>query len=256
MNTIETSRESSVGIITINRIDALNAVNEQVMDELLAAATGFDADAAIGAILISGAGDKAFIAGADIKEMSDKSYMDMFLADRQSGWERFAAVRKPMVAAVNGYALGGGCEVALMCDIVIASDNAMFGQPEIKLGVIPGWGGTQRLAHAVGKAKAMDLILTGRMMNAEEAERSGLVARVVPHAELRTEALKVAKVVASFSRPSTLAAKDAVNRAFEAPLAEGIRFERRLFYSLFSTEDQKEGMDAFINKRQPCFQNR
>jgi enoyl-CoA hydratase len=256
MSSIEKSTDNGVGIITVNRPDALNAVDQEVMDELLAAAADFDADDAIGCILITGAGDKAFIAGADIKEMSDKSYMDMFLADRQAAWERFAATRKPMVAAVNGYALGGGCEVAMMCDIIIASDKAKFGQPEIKLGVIPGWGGTQRLAYAVGKAKAMDLILTGRMMDAEEAERSGLVARVVPHDKLRTEALNAAKAIAGFGRPSVLAAKDAVNRAFEAPLAEGVRFERRLFYSLFATEDQKEGMDAFVNKREPNFKNR
>ena len=178
------------------------------------------------------------------------------MADIQAGWERFAATRKPMVAAVNGFALGGGCEIAMMCDIVIASDKAKFGQPEIKLGVMPGWGGTQRLVKAVGKAKAMDLILTGRMMDAAEAESAGLVARVVPHDKLMGEALTAAKAVASFGRPSVLMAKEAVNRAFETTLSEGLMFERRVFYSMFATEDQKEGMDAFVNKRTPGFKNR
>ena len=256
MSEVVTSVDEGVGIITINRPSALNAINHEVMRDLIAAAAKFDADDKIGCILITGAGDKAFVAGADIKEMADKSYMDMFMADIQAGWERFAATRKPMVAAVNGFALGGGCEIAMMCDIVIASDKAKFGQPEIKLGVMPGWGGTQRLVKAVGKAKAMDLILTGRMMEAAEAESAGLVARVVPHDTLMGEALAAAKAIASFGRPSVLMAKEAVNRAFETTLSEGLMFERRVFYSMFATEDQKEGMDAFVNKRTPGFKNR
>ncbi|MGV0817227.1 enoyl-CoA hydratase [Martelella sp. AMO21009] len=256
MHEVETSVDQGVGIVTINRSEALNAINHAVMDGLLEAVAGFDADPEIGAIVITGAGDKAFVAGADIKEMVDKSFMDMFMADIQAGWERFAATRTPLIAAVNGFALGGGCEIAMMCDIVIASERAKFGQPEIRLGVIPGWGGTQRLVRAVGKAKAMDLILTGRMMDAEEAERAGLVARVVPHEDVLKTALEAAGTIASFGRPSVMVAKEAVNRAFETPLQEGIRFERRVFYSLFATEDQKEGMDAFVSKRQPQFRKR
>ncbi|MFZ2103079.1 MAG: enoyl-CoA hydratase [Oricola sp.] len=256
MNEVQTSVDEGVGIITINRPGALNAVNHDVMSGLIEAAAKFDADEKIGCILITGAGDKAFVAGADIKEMAEKSYMDMFLADIQSDWERFTATRKPMIAAVNGFALGGGCEIAMMCDIIIASEKAKFGQPEIKLGVMPGWGGTQRLVKAVGKAKAMDLILTGRMMDAAEAESAGLVARVVPHDKLMSEALIAAKAIASFGRPSVLMAKDAVNRAFETTLAEGLKYERSVFYSMFATEDQKEGMDAFVNKRTPGFRNR
>lgn len=252
---ILTERRGRVGIITINRPEALNAVNHAVMAGLIEAATAFDADDGIGAIVVTGAG-KAFVAGADIKEMADRSYLDMFMADLQSGWERFAATRTPMVAAVNGYALGGGCEIAMMCDIVIASEQAKFGQPEIKLGVIPGWGGTQRLTRAIGKAKAMDLILTGRMMDAAEAERAGLVARVVPADRLMDEAIAAADAIASWSKPSTMIAKEAVNRAFETSLAEGIRFERRVFYSLFATADQKEGMAAFAEKRTPEFKHR
>ena len=255
MALVETKTEDGVGVITINRPDALNAVNSEVMDGLLSAAAKFDADPAIGCILITGEG-KAFIAGADIKEMQEKSYMDMFMADKQAGWEAFAATRTPMIAAVNGFALGGGCEIAMMCDIIIASDKAKFGQPEIKLGVIPGWGGSQRLTKAVGKAKAMDLILTGRMMDAEEAERSGLVARVVAHDDLMKEAMEAAKAIAGFGSPSVLIAKEAVNRAFETTLNEGLRFERRVFYSLFATEDQKEGMRAFGEKRAPEFKNK
>jgi enoyl-CoA hydratase len=256
MSEVETSVDSGVGIITVNRPEALNAINHAVMEQLIGAAAAFDADDGIGCILITGAGEKAFVAGADIKEMADKSYMDMFLADIQAGWERFAATRTPMIAAVNGFALGGGCEIAMMCDFIIASEQAKFGQPEIKLGVIPGWGGTQRLTRAVGKAKAMELILTGRMMDAAEAESAGLVARVVPHEKLMAEALEAAKAIASFSRPSVLIAKEAVNRAFEATLAEGLMFERRVFYSLFATEDQKEGMQAFAEKRAAQFKNR
>ncbi|WP_421856790.1 enoyl-CoA hydratase-related protein [Oricola sp.] len=256
MSVVETSVEEGVGIITINRPEALNAVNHDVMDEIISAAEGFDNADDIGCIVITGAGEKAFIAGADIKEMSGKSSMDMFLADKQSDWSRFAATRTPMIAAVNGFALGGGCEVAMMCDIIIASEKARFGQPEIKLGVIPGWGGTQRLVRAIGKAKAMDLILTGRMMGAEEAERCGLVARVVAHDKLMDEAMEAAKAIAAYGRPSVFSAKEAVNRAFEVPLDEGLLFERRTFYALFATEDQKEGMDAFVNKRAPRFKNR
>lgn len=255
MALVETKIEAGVGIITINRPEALNAVNSEIMDGLISAAAKFDADPAIGCILITGEG-KAFIAGADIKEMQEKSYMDMFMADKQSEWEGFAATRTPMIAAVNGFALGGGCEIAMMCDIIIASEKAKFGQPEIKLGVIPGWGGSQRLTKAVGKAKAMDLVLTGRMMGAEEAERAGLVARVVPADDLMGEAMVAAKAIAGMGSPSVMIAKEAVNRAFETTLEEGLRFERRVFYSLFATEDQKEGMRAFSEKRAPDFKNK
>ena len=256
MGTIETRTEDGVGVVTFNRPEALNAVNHAVMDELLAAVKGFDEDPEVGCIVLTGAGEKAFVAGADIKEMSEKSYMDMYMADRQSGWETFAATRTPMIAAVNGFALGGGCEIAMMCDVIIASTNAKFGQPEIKLGVIPGWGGTQRLAHAVGKAKAMDLILTGRMMDVEEAERAGLVSRIVAPEQLMAEAMSAAKAIAAFGRPSVLLAKESVNRAFDTPLDQGVRFERKAFYSLFATEDQKEGMSAFLEKRKAAFKNR
>lgn len=250
-----TEKKGRVGLITVNRPDALNAVNYEVMDGIIAAARTFDEDDGIGCIVITGAG-KAFVAGADIKEMHHQSYMDMYLADRQSDWEGFAATRTPIVAAVNGFALGGGCELAMMCDIILASDKAKFGQPEIKLGVTPGWGGSQRLTKAVGKAKAMDLILTGRMMDAAEAERAGLVARVIPADELMDEAMKTAEEIAGYSMPSVMIAKEQVNRAFETTLNEGLRFERRTFYSLFATEDQKEGMAAFSEKRKPEFKNR
>ncbi len=255
MKLVKTETQDGVGIITINRPEALNAVNSEIMEGLISAAAKFDDDPAIGCILITGEG-KAFVAGADIKEMQEKSYMDMFLADRQSEWEGFAATRTPMIAAVNGFALGGGCEIAMMCDIIIASDKAKFGQPEIKLGVTPGWGGSQRLTRAVGKAKAMDLILTGRMMGAEEAERAGLVARVVPHDELMDTAMETAKTIAGMGAPSVMIAKEQVNRAFETTLEEGLRFERRTFYSLFATDDQKEGMRAFSEKRAPQFINK
>ncbi len=225
------------------------------MRELAHAVDGFEADGAIGCMVITGS-DKAFAAGADIKEMADKTFIDVFLGDFAAAWHRVAAARKPVIAAVAGFALGGGCELAMQCDLVIAADNAKFGQPEIKLGIIPGIGGTQRLTHAVGKAKAMDLILTGRMMDAQEAERSGLVARIVPAANLIEEALKVAETIAAMSLPSVLAAKEAVNRAFETSLAEGVRFERRVFHSLFATADQKEGMAAFIAKRPAKFTHR
>ncbi len=245
-------RDEAVAIVTINRPEALNAINYATMDALLSAFGELDDDPDIGCIILTGS-KKAFVAGADIKEMQDKSYVEMFLANRQGGWEQFTATRKPVIAAVSGFALGGGCELAMMCDFIIAADNAKFGQPEIKLGVIPGWGGSQRLTRAVGKAKAMDMILTGRMMDAAEAERSGLVARVVAVDDLLEEAKKIAKTIASFSKPSVMIAKEAVNRAFETTLSEGVRYERRVFWSLFATEDQKEGMAAFADKRKPEF---
>jgi enoyl-CoA hydratase len=244
-----------VGLLRLNRPQALNALNSALMKELGEALDAFEADANIGCIVITGS-DKAFAAGADIKEMADKTFTDAFLGDFAANWHRAATVRKPVIAAVAGFALGGGCELAMQCDLIIAADNAKFGQPEIKLGIIPGIGGTQRLTRAVGKAKAMDLVLTGRMMDVAEAERSGLVARVVPLANLVEEALKVAETIASMSLPSVLGAKEAVNAAFETTLAEGIRFERRVFHSLFATADQKEGMAAFIAKRPPKFENR
>jgi enoyl-CoA hydratase len=252
--TIIVERRDRVGIVRLNRPQALNALNVQLMCELLGAVEAFDADAGIGCILITGS-DKAFAAGADIKEMADKTYIDIFRADYTADYERLTRVRKPVIAAVAGFALGGGCELAMMCDFIIAADTAKFGQPEIKLGIIPGIGGTQRLTRAVGKAKAMDLILTGRMMDAAEAERSGLVARVVPAASLMEEVMKVAETIAALSQPSLLAAKEAVNRSFETPLAEGVRFERRVFHALFATKDRKEGMTAFIEKRPPRFTN-
>lgn len=248
-------KRGNVGLITINRPEALNAVNTAVMDGIIAHTKIFDEDSDVGCIVITGEG-KAFIAGADIKEMQEKSYMDMFLADKQSQWESFANTRTPIIAAVNGFALGGGCELAMMCDMIFASDKAKFGQPEIKLGVTPGWGGSQRLTKAVGKAKAMDLILTGRMMDAEEAERAGLVARIIPADDLMAETMKTAEAIAGYSTPSVYIAKEQVNRAFETTLAEGLRFERRTFYSLFATEDQTEGMAAFSEKRKPDFKNK
>jgi enoyl-CoA hydratase len=244
-----------VGIIRLNRPQALNALNKALVAELTQAIEVFDADDKIGCMLIAGS-DKAFAAGADIKEMADKPFIEAYLGDFVSNWDAVAHARKPIVAAVAGFALGGGCELALQSDVVIAADNAKFGQPEIKLGVIPGIGGTQRLTHAVGKAKAMDLILTGRMMDAAEAEKSGLVARVVPAANLMDEAMKVADTIANMSLPSVLAAKEAVNRAFEIGLSEGVVFERRIFHALFATEDQKEGMKAFVEKRAPKWKNK
>jgi enoyl-CoA hydratase len=253
--TIIVETHGRVGIIRLNRPQALNALNATIRNELLAAAEAFDADPAVGCILIVGS-DKAFAAGADIKEMADQSYIDVFNADYPVDYERLTRLRKPIVAAVAGFALGGGCELAMMCDLIIAADTAKFGQPEIKLGVIPGMGGTQRLTRAVGKAKAMDLILTGRMMDAAEAESSGLVARVVPAANLIAEATKVAETIAAMSLPSVMAAKEAVNRSFEGSLAEGLLFERRVFHALFATEDQKEGMAAFVAKRPAKFENK
>jgi enoyl-CoA hydratase len=253
--TIIVKTRGRVGLIRLNRPAALNALNAALMGELAAAVDAFEADDGIGCMVVTGS-EKAFAAGADIKEMADKSFADVYFDDFCAAWHRVAAARKPVIAAVAGFALGGGCELAQQCDLIIAADNAKFGQPEIKLGIIPGIGGTQRLTHAIGKAKAMDLILTGRMMDAAEAERSGLVARVVPAANLLDEAMKVAETIASMSLPSVLAAKEAVNRAFETSLAEGIRFERRIFHSLFATRDQKEGMNAFVEKRPAKFENK
>jgi enoyl-CoA hydratase len=244
-----------VGLIRLNRPQALNALNSALIRELSQAVDAFEADGNIGCMVITGS-DKAFAAGADIKEMADKTFAEAFLGDFAASWDHVAHTRKPVIAAVAGFALGGGCELALHCDLIIAADNAKFGQPEIKLGIIPGIGGTQRLTRVVGKAKAMDLILTGRMMDAEEAERAGIVARVVPLASVVEEALKVAETIASMSLPAVLGAKEAVNRAFETSLAEGVRFERRVFHSLFATADQKEGMAAFIAKRPAKFENR
>jgi len=246
----------AVGLITLNRPKALNALCDALVREMGAALDAFEADDTIGAVVIAGS-DRAFAAGADIKEMSGRTYMDVYLADFiTAGWERVTTCRKPVVAAVAGFALGGGCELAMMCDTIIAADTAKFGQPEITLGVIPGAGGTQRLTRFVGKAKAMDMVLTGRMMDAAEAERSGLVSRVVAPGKLLDEALAVAGRIAEMSRPAVMIAKEAVNRAYETTLAEGVRFERRVFHSLFATEDQKEGMAAFVDKRKPRFKNR
>jgi len=246
---------SRVGVIRLNRPNALNALNAAMIAEIAAAVDAFEADANIGCMVVTGS-DKAFAAGADIKEMATKTYMEAFMDNFAAGWDRLAHARKPVIAAVAGFALGGGCELAMQCDLIIAADNAKFGQPEIKLGVIPGIGGTQRLTRAVGKAKAMDLILTGRMMDAAEAERAGLVARVVPAADLMTEAMKTAATIAAMSLPSVMVAKEAVNRAFEVSLAEGVQFERRIFHSLFATKDQKEGMRAFAEKRAANFKHR
>jgi enoyl-CoA hydratase len=246
----------SVGLITLNRPQALNALCTPLIRELGTALDGFEGDDAIGAVVITGS-EKAFAAGADIKEMQPQNFVDVYLGDFITrGWERVTGCRKPIIAAVAGFALGGGCEMAMMCDFIIAADNARFGQPEIKLGTIPGAGGTQRLPRFVGKSKAMEMVLTGRMMDAAEAERAGLVSRVVPLAELLPEAMKVAETIAKLSRPSVFMAKEAVNRAFESTLAEGIRYERRLFHSTFALADQKEGMQAFIDKRPPNFKNR
>jgi enoyl-CoA hydratase len=246
----------AVGLITLNRPKALNALCDALVREMGAALDAFEADAAIGAIVITGS-ERAFAAGADIKEMAGRGYMDVYLADFiTQGWERVTTCRKPVVAAVAGFALGGGCELAMMCDTIIAAETAKFGQPEITLGVIPGAGGTQRLTRFVGKAKAMDMVLTGRMMDAAEAERSGLVSRIVAPEKLLEEALAVAARIAELSRPAVMIAKEAVNRAFETTLAEGVLFERRAFHSLFATEDQKEGMAAFVEKRKPAFKNR
>ena len=242
-----------VGIITLNRPKQLNALNDQLMTELGTALQAFDADTAIHCMIITGS-EKAFAAGADIGAMATYSFADVYKQDFITrNWEKIRAVRKPVIAAVSGFALGGGCELAMMCDFIIAADNARFGQPEIKLGIIPGAGGTQRLPRAVGKAKAMDLALTGRLMDANEAERSGLVSRVVPLDKLMEEALGAALMISEFSQVAVMAAKESVNRAFESTLNDGIMFERRLFHALFATSDQKEGMDAFVNKRKAVF---
>ncbi|SDY93144.1 enoyl-CoA hydratase [Collimonas sp. OK242] len=247
--------QGKVGLIRLNRPNALNALNDPLMSELGEALLGFDADAEIGCIIIAGS-DKAFAAGADIGSMAQLSYMDAFKGDFITrNWEKIRSVRKPVIAAVAGFALGGGCELAMMCDFIIAADNAKFGQPEIKLGIIPGAGGTQRLPRAISKSKAMDMCLTARMMDAVEAERAGLVSRVVPLERLLQEAMEAAIMIASMSLPAVMMIKESVNRAYETTLAEGINYERRLFHSTFATEDQKEGMQAFLGKRLPVFKN-
>jgi enoyl-CoA hydratase len=249
-------KRGRVGLITLNRPKALNALSAALVTELAQALDAFEADAGVGAIVLTGS-DKAFAAGADIKEMKDKTYMDVYLADFITrGWERVTTCRKPIIAAVAGYALGGGCEVAMMCDFILAAENAKFGQPEINLGTMPGAGGTQRLTRFVGKSKAMEMCLTGRMMDAAEAERAGLVSRIVPGGELVDEAIRTAQSIAEKSLPVTMLVKESVNRAYETTLSEGVRFERRVFHSTFATEDQKEGMTAFVEKRQPQFKNR
>ncbi len=253
--TIQFERRGRVAIVTINRPDSLNALNAEIMREVCAAFTAIDRDKEIAASVLTGAG-RAFAAGADIKEMQPQSFSDMYVDDYFAEWDRFAASRKPVIAAVNGFALGGGCELAMMCDLIIASDKAKFGQPEIKLGVTPGMGGSIRLTKAVGKAKAMDLVLTGRMIDAEEADKIGLVSRVVPHDTLLETAVGVANEIASFSIPSLMAAKEMVTRALELPTTEGVKFERRLFQGLFGTADQKEGMSAFSEKRAAKFEDK
>ncbi len=253
--TILVETRGRVGLVTLNRPQALNALNSKLVGELNKALDAFEKDKGIGCVVVTGS-EKAFAAGADIKEMNRKKYPGTYLDDFITSWDRVAARRKPIIAAVSGFALGGGCELAMMCDIILASDTAKFGQPEIKLGVMPGAGGTQRLTRIVGKAKAMELCLTGRMMDAAEAERSGLVSRVVPAADLLAEALKTAETIASMSLPIAMMTKESVNRAYETTLAEGIRFERRVFHAMFATADQKEGMSAFVDKRKADFKHR
>ncbi|WP_285727725.1 enoyl-CoA hydratase [Psychromicrobium xiongbiense] len=248
-------RHGRVAVLTFNRPRALNALNQALMDELVSAAVVLDADPGVGCLVLTGSA-KAFAAGADIKEMAAQGYQEMYAADWFRRWEDFSRLRIPTLAAVSGFALGGGCELAMMCDLILAAENAKFGQPEINLGVLPGMGGSQRLTRAVGKAKAMDLILTGRMIDAAEAGRIGLVSRVVPTEDLLAEALNVAKVIASKSKPVTMIAKEAVNAAFEMGLVQGVTYERRLFHSVFALEDQKEGMTAFTEKREPDFRGR
>lgn len=255
LKTLIVERHDAVALVKLNRPDALNALNSELLGELGEVLAALDADPGVGCIVLTGS-PRAFAAGADIKEMADKSFAEMYATDFFGSADGFARCRKPTIAAVAGYALGGGCELAMMADFIIAADNARFGQPEIKLGVIPGIGGTQRLVRAIGKAKAMDLCLTGRMMDAAEAEKAGLVARVVPADALLEEALAAARTIAGFSKPALMVCKEAINRAFETTLAEGIRFERRVFHSLFASEDQKEGMAAFIEKRAPAFRDR
>ncbi|MGH9393853.1 MAG: enoyl-CoA hydratase [Terriglobales bacterium] len=253
------AREGRVGVVTLNRAAALNALSSALMRELGDALEALEADPGIGAIVLTG-NDKAFAAGADIKEMLEAGFSDVFLADfpagRAAAWRRISALRKPIVAAVAGYALGGGCELAMACDFILAADTAVFGQPEITIGTMPGAGGTQRLARALGKSKAMEMCLTGRRIDAHEAERCGLVSRVLPAAELLPEAMKVAAKIAAMSLPAVMMIKEAVNAAFEMPLAEGLRFERRGFQSTFATEDRREGMAAFAEKRKPSFKHR
>jgi len=249
-------KKGNVGVVTLSRPKALNALNEALVSELTRALDDFEVDPTIGCIVLTGS-EKAFAAGADIKEMQAKGYIDAYLEDFITrNWERAARCRKPVIAAVAGYALGGGCELAMMCDFIIAADTAKFGQPEITLGVLPGAGGSQRLTRLVGKSKAMEMCLTGRMMDAEEAERGGLVSRVVPAAQLMEDALKTAQKIAAMSMPAAMMVKESINRAYETTLAEGIRFERRMFHAAFATEDQKEGMAAFADKRKPGWKNR
>jgi enoyl-CoA hydratase len=253
---ILTEQHGKTGVIRLNRPKQLNALNDTLMDELGAALKAYDADENIGCIVITGS-EKAFAAGADIAAMAKWSYMDVYKSDYITrNWETIRSIRKPVIGAVAGFALGGGCELAMMCDFIIAADTAKFGQPEIKLGVIPGAGGTQRLPRAISKAKAMDMVLTARMMDAAEAERAGLVSRVVPAAELMDVVLAAAQTICEFSGPSVMMAKECVNRAYEGALSDGVQFERRMFHSLFATEDQKEGMEAFVNKRKAEFKNR
>ncbi|MEL6362733.1 MAG: enoyl-CoA hydratase [Pseudomonadota bacterium] len=253
---ILTETDDNIAVITLNRPDALNAFSTQLMNELGDAVAKFDADPEIGCMVITGS-EKAFAAGADIKEMAEKTYQEAFMEDFiTSNWEGASKSRTPIIAAVAGYALGGGCELALMCDFILAADNAKFGQPEITIGAMPGAGGTQRLARFIGKSKAMEMCLTGRMMDAEEAERCGLASRIVPVGDLKDEAIKVAKQIADFSRPIVMLTKESVDRAFETTLSEGVRFERRVFHSVFALEDQKEGMAAFVEKRKPAFKNK
>ncbi|MBX9739196.1 MAG: enoyl-CoA hydratase [Beijerinckiaceae bacterium] len=244
-----------VRLIRLNRPDALNALNIQLIKDLNQALDDVEADDGVRCVVLTGS-EKAFAAGADVKEMQAQSYIDVYLGDFVASWERVTRLRKPVIAAVAGFALGGGCELAMMCDFILAADTAKFGQPEIKLGIMPGAGGSQRLTRLVGKSKAMEMCLTGRMMDAQEAERAGLVSRVVPAAELVAEALKVAQTIATMSGPSVLMTKECVDRAYETTLSEGVRFERRVFYATFATQDQKEGMQAFIEKRKPAFQHR
>ncbi|MBO6947117.1 MAG: enoyl-CoA hydratase [Rhodospirillales bacterium] len=254
-NIIAEKKDGGVALITLNRPDALNALNDALISELGDAIDGYEADDEIGCIVITGS-EKAFAAGADIKEMQAKTYMDAYKSNFISTWERVAKCRKPVIAAVNGFALGGGCELAMMCDFILAGDNAKFGQPEVKLGILPGAGGSQRLTRFVGKSKAMEMCLTGRMMDADEAERSGLASRVVPAAELLEDALKTAGAIAGMSKTTTMMVKESVNRAYETTLAEGILFERRVFHAAFATEDQKEGMAAFAEKRKAGWQDK
>jgi enoyl-CoA hydratase len=258
MTTFETilvEQRDRVGLITLNRPKALNALNQKLTGELLEVAETFDRNPAVGCIVITGS-EKAFAAGADIVEMQDQSYMDMYTSDWFSVWDRLVAVRTPLVAAVAGFALGGGCELAMICDVILAADTAKFGQPEIKLGVMPGIGGSQRLTRFVGKSKAMEMCLTGRMMDAAEAERSGLVSRVIPAAELLADALNTAEAIASMSLPIAMMTKESINRSYETTLTEGVRFERRVFHAMFATNDQKEGMKAFVEKKRANFQHR